>query len=67
MYLSDVSTVERFLVAIVRKEGFSSVGAVDFCTYYYIHDAVLQDIEAAALGRWVVSECDATPFSTWRF
>ena len=67
MYLSDVSTNERFLVAIVRKEELCKCGCRGFCTYYCIHDAVLQDLEAAALGRWQVSECDATPFPAGGF
>ena len=36
------------------------MGAVDFA--HCIHDAVLQDLEAAVFGRWMKSECDATPF-----
>jgi hypothetical protein len=62
IYLNDVSSSVRFLLAILRKAEICQCGCRGFCTFWCIHDALLSDLQDAAVGRWSSSELDEQPF-----
>ena len=62
LYMNDVSTGDLFLIAVFRKAEICQCGCRGFCTYWCIHDAVLSDLEAGAVGIWMASDYDGQQF-----
>ena len=54
LFINDLDTGQRWLVAVVRKQEMCQCGCRGFCTYWPIHDALLNDLQSAADGRWSV-------------
>ena len=54
LFINDLDTGHRFLIAVIRKAEFCACGCRGFCTLWPVHDAILNDLQSAADGRWSV-------------
>jgi hypothetical protein len=54
LFVNDLDTGHRFLIAVIRKAEFCACGCRGFCTIWPVHDAILNDLQSAADGRWSV-------------
>ena len=54
LFVIDLDTGFRTLVAVIRKAEYCSCGCRGFCTLWPVHDAILNDLQSAADGKWSV-------------
>jgi hypothetical protein len=54
LFISDLDTGMRFLIAIIRKAELCDCGCRGFCTFWPVHDAILSDLQSSADGKWSV-------------
>ena len=63
LFINDLDTGKRWLIAVIRKAEFCQCGCRGFCTLWPVHDAILSDLQAAADGRWSVVSHLQQPFA----
>jgi hypothetical protein len=54
LFINDLDTGVRFLIAVVRKQEMCKCGCRGFCTFWPLHDALLSDLQSSADGKWSV-------------
>ena len=62
LFVNDLDTGMRWLVAVLRKAEMCKCGCRGFCTFWPLHDALLNDLQFAADGKWGVVSHLREPF-----
>lgn len=62
LFVSDLDTGQRWLICVFRKVEMCQCGCRGFCSYWPIHDALLNDLQSSADGRWSVVSHLQDPF-----
>jgi hypothetical protein len=62
LFINDLDTGQRWLIAIIRKAEVCGCGCRGFCTYWPVHDAILNDLQSSADGKWSMVSHLQEPF-----
>ena len=62
LFINDLDTGMRFLIAVIRKAELCDCGCRGFCTFWSVHDAILSDLQTSADGKWSLVSHLQNPF-----
>ena len=52
LFINDLDTGMRFLIAVIRKAELCDCGCRGFCTFWSVHAAILSGLQTSAYGKW---------------